>query len=637
MGKNLMLVSSDETFYGTLPHIAGQLDKYLCATLFGDPSTELLQRIRQMVEDHDVRGIITRGSWTVFLQNQLTIPVFPVKIDADDVYRSINFLSNKGYRRIGIAIYSYTSDSSLPYGVIDCYRFGDLCLHISHFGGTNEIEYVLERMQTIYKVEYILGDVEAVRLAAARGLAGHVIKLESRYILDSIEQAQYIVQLGANERSQSRHTRLLTNLISEGVLSFDSGGRLVTCNSSAIAMLQLPPEPQGDVETLLGLPLETLLRQSANKLVSIRGTSYIMNAITSQLRGQTTHTVLLNDADYIQKIEFSIRTQSKSNGLKAKYDFTDMIAVDSQSLQMIEVAKRYARSQGTILIRGETGTGKEVLASSIHNESPRQAGPFVALNCATLSENLIESELFGYEKGAFTGASTSGKKGLFELAHRGTIFLDEIGELPLNLQAKLLRVLQEREIMRLGGDRVIPIDVRVLAATNRDLRQMMRDGSFREDLFYRLALLELELLPLRERTADVIPLFINFLNSHMRKNRLRLYWEDASVFTPLLGYEWPGNIRELENLAERVVLLSEQNEIDQQLILSLMREKRPAVSGDAVLLPVTNDLRVVERAYLENLLARFGGSKTALCGYLGISRPTLWRKLNGTAPTPHGS
>ena len=362
-----------------------------------------------------------------------------------------------------------------------------------------------------------------------------------------------------------------------------------------------------------------------------------MNAITSQLRGQTTHTVLLNDADYIQKIEFSIRTQSKSNGLKAKYDFTDMIAVDSQSLQMIEVAKRYARSQGTILIRGETGTGKEVLASSIHNESPRQAGPFVALNCATLSENLIESELFGYEKGAFTGASTSGKKGLFELAHRGTIFLDEIGELPLNLQAKLLRVLQEREIMRLGGDRVIPIDVRVLAATNRDLRQMMRDGSFREDLFYRLALLELELLPLRERTADIIPLFINFLNSHMRKNRLRLYWEDASVFTPLLGYEWPGNIRELENLAERVVLLSEQNEIDQQLILSLMREKRPAVSGDAVLLPVTNDLRVVERAYLENLLARFGGSKTALCGYLGISRPTLWRKLNGTAPTPHGS
>lgn len=629
MQKNLMLVSSDKTFYGTLPHIAAQLDKYFCATVFGAPSAELLQTIRQLIEERDVRGIITRGSWMVFLQSQLPLPVFPIKIDVDDVYRSINFLSNRGYRRIGIAVYSYTSDSSLLSGVIDCYRFGDLHLYISHFASTGEIEYVLDQMQNIYKAEYILGDVEAIRIAQARGLPGNVIKLESRYILDSIEQAQAIVQLGDNERSQNHHTRLLTNLISEGVLSFDSEGRLVTCNSSAIGMLQLPPEPHGNVETLLGLPLDTLLHQSANKLINIRGTKYIMNVITSQLRGETTHTVLLNDANYIQKIEFSIRTQSKSSGLTAKYTFTDMIAADSRSLQLIEVAKKYARSQGTILIHGDTGTGKEVLASSIHNESPRQEGPFVALNCATLSESLIESELFGYEKGAFTGASTSGKKGLFELAHRGTIFLDEIGELPLNLQAKLLRVLQEREIMRLGGDRVIPIDVRVLAATNRDLRQMMRDGSFREDLFYRLALLELELLPLRERPADIIPLFITFLNSHMRKNHLRLYWEDSSVFTPLLSYEWPGNIRELENLAERVVLLSEQNEIDQRLVLSLMQEKRPA-AGDTVLLTVTNDLRAAEREYLTRLLERFGGSKTALCEYLGISRPTLWRKLSGS-------
>lgn len=628
MPKNLMLVSSDKTFYGTLPHIAAQLEKYFCATVFGAPSAELLQEIRRLVEERDVRGIITRGSWTIFLQNHLPLPVFPIKIDVDDVYRSLSYLSNRGYRRIGIAVYSYPSDNSLRSGVIDCYRFGELHLFISHFAGTGEIEYVLDQMQNIYKAEYILGDVEAIRIAEARGLAGNVIKLESRYILDSIEQAQAIVQLGDNERSQNRHTRLLTNLISEGVLSFDSEGRLLTCNSSAIGMLQLPPEPHGDVKSLLGLSLDTLLHQSANKLVSIRGTNYIMNAITSQLRGQTTHTVLLNDAKYIEKIEFSIRTQSKSSGLTAKYTFTDMIAADPRSLQLIEVAKKYARSQGTILIRGDTGTGKEVLASSIHNESPRQDGPFVALNCATLSENLIESELFGYEKGAFTGASTSGKKGLFELAHRGTIFLDEIGELPLHLQAKLLRVLQEREIMRLGGDRVIPIDVRVLAATNRDLRQMMQEGSFREDLFYRLALLELELLPLRKRTDDIIPLFTTFLSNHMRKNHLHLYWEDVSVFAPLLDYAWPGNIRELENLAERVVLLSERNEIDQRLILSLMREKCPA-ADDAVLLPVTRDLKEAERIYLTRLLDRFGGSRTALGEYLGISRATLWRKLGG--------
>lgn len=632
MNKKMLLVSSDETFYGALSHISSQLEKYFFDTIIGDPSEELLQKIRQIIDENDLQGVVTRGSWTVFLKNELSVPVFPVKIDASDVYSNIHLLSAKGYRRIGIAIYSYVSEHNLPYGAIDCYRFGDLQLCISHFNNLNEIEYVIDRMASIYKIEYIFGDVEAVQVASRKQIPCNVIQLESRFLVDSIEQAYYIVQLNAIERDHRNRIHQITNLISEAVLSFDDSSNLITCNSSAAAMLKLAPDSGGTVEEILGLTLDDLLAQQPNKLVEIRGKSYIMNAVTSYLRDQATHTVILNSTHYIQKIEMSIRTQSKSNGMKAKHHFTDMIAIDKKSLQLVNVAKKYARSQGTILIRGETGTGKEVLASSIHNESPRRDGPFVALNCATLSENLIESELFGYEKGAFTGANSAGKKGLFELAHRGTIFLDEIGELPLNLQAKLLRVLQEREVMHLGGDKVIPIDVRVIAATNRDLHKMMREGAFREDLFYRLALLELNLLPLRERAADIVPLFITFLNENMRKNDLHFYWENTAVFNPLLSYSWPGNIRELENLAERVVLLSDQLRIDQELIRSLMREKEPAIQAETLQIPITNDLRMLEHQYVHFLLQKFNGDKNALCQYLNISRPTLWRKLSYGSP-----
>lgn len=632
MKKKMLLVSSDETFYGTLSHISSQIEKYFFDIIIGDPSQELLQRIRQLIEENDLQGVVTRGSWTVFLKNELSVPVFPVKIDASDVYSNIHLLSAKGYRRIGIAIYSYATDHNLPYGAIDCYRFGDLQLYISHFNNLSEIEYVIDRMTSIYKVEYVFGDVEAVQLASRKSIPCNVIQLESRFLIDSIEQDYYIVQLHAIERDHRNRINLITNLVTEAVLSFDESGVLITCNSSAAGMLKIAPGSKETVSGLFGLTLSELLAQPPNKLVNIRGKSYIMNAVTSYLRDEATHTVILNNTHYIQQIEMSIRTQSKSNGMKAKHHFADMIAVDQKSLQLINVAKKYARSQGTILIRGETGTGKEVLASSIHNESPRCDGPFVALNCATLSENLIESELFGYERGAFTGANSAGKKGLFELAHRGTIFLDEIGELPLNLQAKLLRVLQEREVMHLGGDKMIPIDVRVIAATNRDLHKMMQEGTFREDLFYRLSLLELNLLPLRDRSADIVPLFITFLNENMQKNDLHFYWESTAVFAPLLSYDWPGNIRELENLAARVVLLSDQLEIDQQLICSLMREKAPSLHTETLQLPITDDLRMLEHQYVQLLLQKFNGNKTALCQYLHISYPTLWRKLSYGTP-----
>ena len=215
----------------------------------------------------------------------------------------------------------------------------------------------------------------------------------------------------------------------------------------------------------------------------------------------------------IQASEQKIRLTSHKRGLIAKNTLADIAGESDPIVQAKEQAKLYAQSDSTVIIVGETGTGKEIFAQAIHNASPRARGPFVAINCAALPENLLESELFGYEGGAFTGARKEGKPGLFELAHGGTIFLDEIGEMSLAVQARLLRILEEREVMRLGGDRVIPVDVRVIAATNKDLFHKVTQKSFRQDLFYRLCVLQLRLPPLRERLEDIPHLLERFFKS----------------------------------------------------------------------------------------------------------------------------
>lgn len=218
--------------------------------------------------------------------------------------------------------------------------------------------------------------------------------------------------------------------------------------------------------------------------------------------------VAFQDVTRIQEMEGKFYRKIHLRGHVAKYTFDDILFQSSEIKRTIETAQRYSEVDSNILIIGETGTGKEIFAQSIHNHSNRKNNPFVAINCAALPENLLESELFGYAEGAFTGAMKGGKQGFFELAHRGTIFLDEIGEISPKMQSRSLRVLQEREIMRIGDDKVIPVDVRILSATNKDLMQMVKSNDFREDLYYRLSVLDLVLPPLRERRED-IPLLVN--------------------------------------------------------------------------------------------------------------------------------
>jgi DNA-binding NtrC family response regulator len=302
----------------------------------------------------------------------------------------------------------------------------------------------------------------------------------------------------------------------------------------------------------------------------------------------------------------------------------------SASPEMEAVKKmilKVARSASPVLIRGESGTGKELIARSIHNQSPRVAEMFQAVNCAAINENLLESELFGHEKGSFTGAHAE-KKGLFEVADRGTLFLDEIGELDIGMQAKLLRALQEREIRRVGGTRTVKIDVRVVAATNRDLRAMVSDGRFRDDLYYRINVLSVDVPPLRERREDIPVLIDYFLKKHTRNTSRLVRGLTPETRRLMMDYSWPGNVRQLESAIERAILLCEGDLITvEDLPLEVRQEARPTTEG-AFKLPAEGiSFEDVERSLIVQAMEQTDYNITKAAKLLGLTFRTLQYRL----------
>ncbi len=305
----------------------------------------------------------------------------------------------------------------------------------------------------------------------------------------------------------------------------------------------------------------------------------------------------------------------------ARGEQLQIITRNPRMLKLLKIARRVATSDATILIQGESGTGKEVVARLVHEESKRAGGPFIAVNCAALPEHLLESELFGHEKGAFTGAAAK-KEGKFELADKGTLLLDEIGEMAMPLQAKLLRVLQERKIDRVGGGMPIPIDIRVVATTNADLRALVEKGDFREDLYYRLAVIPLELPPLRERPEDIDPLVDFFLDMFGESRQISPEARDA-----IQRHPWKGNVRELRNVVERAALLAGDEPIEMEHLAlegKLGEAKAATTTGDFS----GRNLRDVERRTILAVLAEQGGNRTKTAEVLGISIRTLRNKLN---------
>lgn len=328
-----------------------------------------------------------------------------------------------------------------------------------------------------------------------------------------------------------------------------------------------------------------------------------------------------------------MKRTKKIAGLSAEYSFDDIIGSSSVIREKIRQAKKFANSSFNFLIIGESGVGKELFAQSIHNYSAMKKGPFVALNCASFPEGLIESELFGYVGGAFTGASKNGQMGKFELADKGTLFLDEIGELPYHFQSKLLRVLETWTVTRIGSSRQIPINVRLIAATNRDLEKMVSEGLFRQDLYYRLQVLNIEIPPLRERREDLLLLAETFLKQSMDPNSDTPKTLDANAQRALLEYDWPGNVRELRNVINRVTILSKTNVITRDILEASIHSRGYMLKHSTSEAPEDrlNKRRTEIDASYANLLREVleitHGNKKQAAELLGVSRKTFYRML----------
>jgi DNA-binding NtrC family response regulator len=320
-----------------------------------------------------------------------------------------------------------------------------------------------------------------------------------------------------------------------------------------------------------------------------------------------------------------IENRRLRQALREKSSFSEIIGKSPAFVRIMDLVSKVAPTRSTVLLSGESGTGKEIIAEAVHFASPREEGPLIKLNCGALTETLLESELFGHEKGAFTGAYQQ-RAGRFEMANGGTLFLDEIGEMSLAMQVRLLRVLQDGYFERVGSSRTIQVDVRVIAATNKDLEKEVREKRFRQDLFYRINVITIEIPPLRERSEDIPLLAHHFLAKYSEINKKKNGGFSAGILQALLQYPWPGNVRELENVIERAVSLSQTNKIE---ITDLPpRVLNTPFSDDYFMLPFGKSLEEIEKLVIDKMLIKTRGDKRTAAHMLGISLSSLYNKLN---------
>jgi transcriptional regulator with PAS, ATPase and Fis domain len=361
-----------------------------------------------------------------------------------------------------------------------------------------------------------------------------------------------------------------------------------------------------------------LLRLLLNPLVNFFNKAQKMPVIAKTQKDEQNNI----SGDPSRMNEFFENVTTVLGKVEAEELFPDIVGSSTSMRNIFTQILKVAPTDSTVLISGESGTGKELIASSIHEHSERKDKPFIKINCVAIPEGLLESELFGHEKGSFTGA-TEQKKGKFEIANRGTVFLDEIGDMPLNTQAKLLRVLQEKEFERVGGTKMIKVDIRFIAATNKNLQDMIKNGSFREDLYFRLNVFSIQIPPLRERKEDIILLANYFMKAMPVKLRL-----SNSALKGIIDYSWPGNVRELKNVLEQASILNEDGIIKPQHLPAIAEKSPPnTLESDDGTMPLDEKLNLMEKEMIMEALRKAGGIQVKAASILGINQRSLWHRI----------
>lgn len=464
---------------------------------------------------------------------------------------------------------------------------------------------------------------------------------------------QIAADMATTIRKEVRDKKRLSSVINfsnRGIVFTDHTGKIFVCNPVAATFFK------DNAENIIGHKIQQyfpdnelkditkVTETEINIIAHINGKDYVVNVIPIFYKMELVNILIyIDDINFIQKTDQHIRENLPRGGFIAKHTFENYNSASPNFKALISSAKKFALSDESIVISGETGTGKEVLAQSIHNYSNRYKNAFIPVNCSAISPNLLESELFGYDEGAFTGAKKGGKKGLFEMAHLGTIFLDEISEMDLSLQSKLLRIIQEKEVMHVGGSKMIPFDTRIIVATNKNLWDLVLRKKFREDLYYRLNVLEINVPPLRDRTEDIYNLFKGFLVGLVPQIISILNPISEEVDALLRSYKWPGNVRELENFTKLFVASLEPknkltdvyrllNDLLQKRLLKYSSSPLPDNMHKSQLSPVLSLYHDKEMQKIIEILNITKGNQSEAAKILGISRVTLWRKLKNYQP-----
>ncbi|MCF8568512.1 sigma 54-interacting transcriptional regulator [Alicyclobacillus tolerans] len=622
-------------FIELIKGIVETLDMNVNINVFQCFLEECLPILPELESKADV--IITGRANQKFLQDKTKIPIITFRITPMDILSSIQKALSHS-RHVAIALATF---ESLEYDYTILENLLDLKLTFIAYNTEGELQ---EKLKNFSKTKgSVIGTSIAVAFARELGMPSYLIYSLEKTIIEAVERATEIMEFKRREDKKNKEFEAILNSVSDGIIATNAFDEITLINNSARRLLNIQ---QSEAR---GHKLDSLLppavlhkykenRNFQNEIISIGAQSLNANRTTVDVRGrQLGNVITFQEISQIEQIEQKYRLKIQAKGLIARSNFEDIIhCSDSPIQRVIENAKKFSTTDSTILIIGDTGTGKELFAQSIHNYSSRCKYPFVAINCAALPESLLESELFGYEDGAFTGASKHGKKGLFEIAHRGTIFLDEINSIPPHFQSKLLRVLQEKEVKRIGSESVIPIDVRVIAASNIELSTLIHKSDFRPDLFYRLNVLRLTIPSLQERIID-LPLLVAHFISHFNET---LYHKICSfldeICHDLKEYKFPGNIRELENIIERFVVLCDYNQVHRvgyckELLRECMDER--TFRGDTDCLSIElqvnykESMYEAERILMLKYLEQVHGDKSLLAKTVGISKATLYRKL----------
>jgi propionate catabolism operon transcriptional regulator len=599
--------------------------------------------------------VIAGGSNGAYLKTRVSVPVVRINPTGFDVMHALARARRDG-ARVALVTHGETPDEIRRFTAAYA-----LDITFASYQSVQDAESVVLDLSD-RGIDVVVGPGLVTDLAANAGM-GAVFLYSRASVRAGFDTALEVAQ--ATRRETVRRQRLdnLLQHLRDGVVALDAQGRVEVMNQRLASVLGIDAaKAAGRVLLELAPDLAGSLPDAdGDSFCTVRGASYVVHRGPLASSSAAAGTVLtFQESRAVERLDRTLRARQRVQQFTARYRLDDIVGASESIERVRSLVRRYARSDATVLILGESGTGKEMVAQSMHHLSARRDFAFVAINCGAFPEALLESELFGYEEGAFTGARKGGKAGLIEVAHRGTLFLDEIGEMPLSLQSRLLRVLQEREVVRLGSTEPTRVDIRVVAATHRALTEGVETGSFRADLYYRLNILSIALPPLRERPNDLLPLAAELLRqAAAREPRLAARVPDvvtaervlAGLGGSLRRYAWPGNVRELQNVIERIAVELADVDIGAQTDTSagaqadsatlVTREMLRTVAPEIVeaharpakpaALTLRERSRHVEADQIRAALAAHDGDRDAVCDALGISKTTLWRKLNAAA------